>query len=46
MNWEAYLTTLLVLSNATWYFLYKLVNKVAESRRDIINDLLEEKKRA
>jgi len=46
MNWEAYLTTLLVISNLTWFLLYRVVHKVAESRRDIINQLLEEKKRA
>lgn len=46
MNWDAYLTTLLVMSNLTWYFVFKVVQKVAESRRDIINQILEEKKRA
>lgn len=46
MNWEMYLTTLLVLSNMTWYLVFKVVKNVAESRKDIINTLLEEKKRA
>jgi hypothetical protein len=46
MKWEDYLTVLLVMSNTVWYFLFKVVRKIAESRRDIINQLLEEKKRA
>jgi hypothetical protein len=46
MNWETYLTTLLVMSNITWLLLFRVVHKVAESRREIINQLLEEKKRA
>lgn len=46
MNWETYLTTLLVMSNITWFLLFRVVQKVAESRREIINQLLEEKKRA
>jgi hypothetical protein len=46
MKWVDYLTVLLVMSNLTWYFLFKVVRKVAESRREIINQLLEEKNRA
>jgi hypothetical protein len=46
MKWEDYLTVLLVMSNITWYCLFKVVRKVAESRREIINQLLEEKNRA